>query len=194
MTGLIIPDNVAAPAGSRLSLLMAASKFREAAKDYEEKGSKPVPSRLRILKERFDAVERAFMANLKNHPKRDELGSCVEAFVRFAVTVTALERQGVPTFHPAVKKNVLELFQAWKTKEREYAELGYKTVPLKDLFLSLMPLGFMPKVHEPLYCFLLIERASDELPVFYAEEFEKKYAKEMAEEEPAAEFAAKDEA
>ena len=45
MTGLIIPDNVAAPAGSRLSLLMAASKFREAAKDYEEKGSKPVPSR-----------------------------------------------------------------------------------------------------------------------------------------------------
>lgn len=178
---LIIPDSVnAANAGPRLAFAIAKSKFQAAAAVYEEKGGKRVPSRLRALEECFDRVESTFMATLKDHPKRDEIGKCVEAFVRFGAIVTRLERELIPSFHPAARIEVLDCFLAWEAAEKEYAAMGFKTVSTKDLFMSLLPMGFAPKIHPPLYTFLMIEREPGEEPVYHAAAFAELYAKDLA--------------
>lgn len=178
---LIIPDSVnAANAGPRLAFAIAKSKFQAAATAYEQKGGKRVPSRLRALEECFDRVESTFMATLKEHPKRDEIGKCVEAFVRFGAIVTRLERELIPAFHPAARIEVLDCFLAWEAAEKEYAGMGFKTVSAKDLFMSLLPMGFAPKIHPPLYTFLMIEREPGEEPVYHAAAFAELYAKDLA--------------
>ena len=178
---LIIPDSVnAASAGPRVAFAMAKSKFAAAAKEYQDKGGKAVPSRLRVLEECFERVETTFMATLKDHPEREKIGKCVAAMVRFGAVVTQLERQGVPSFHPATRSTVYKVFKDWEAAEKDYAEMGFKTVSARDIFLSLMPLGAAPKIHPPIYTFLMIERAADEQPVFHAARFAEQYPKEMA--------------
>lgn len=178
---LIIPDSVSTTnAPPRVAFAIAKSKFQAAATAYEQKGGKPVRSRLRALEEAFDRVETTFMATLKDHPQRDEIGTCVEAFVKFGAIVTQLEREGVPAFHPASRIAVLDCFRAWEAAEKDYAAMGFKTVPARDLFLSLLPMGFGPKVNPPLYTFLMIERAPDEAPVYHAARFAALYTKELA--------------
>lgn len=178
---LIIPDSVnVAAAGPRLAFVMAKSKFQEAATEYERKGGKRVPSRIRALEEAFDRVEKTFMATLKEHPQRDAIGTCVEAFVKFGAIVTQLEREQIPAFHPSARVAVLDMFEAWEAAEKEYAAMGFKTVPARDIFMSLLPMGFGPKIHPPLYTFLMIERAPGEEPVFHAASFATQYAKELA--------------
>lgn len=180
-TSLIIPDSVkTAPAGSRLALAMAKSKFDAEAKSYKDKGSRPIPSRLRALRQCFDGVERAFMAMLKDHPQRDQIGECVASFVKFGGAVTQLERQHIPAFHPVSRPIVATLFQMWEAAEKDYAAMGFRTVPARDIFLSLMPLGSSKDVHPPLYTFLMIERDPNEEPVFHAAAFAAHYAKDLA--------------
>lgn len=178
---LIIPASVnAATAGPRLAFAMAKSKFAALSKEYEDKGGKPVPSRIRALQDAFDRVESTFMAMLKDHPERDKIGLCVSGFVKFGAAVTQFEREGYPAFHPITRPIIATLFQMWEAAEKEYAAMGFKTIPARDLFLSLLPLGMGPKIHPPLYTFLMIERAPGEEPVYHAARFAEQYADEIA--------------
>ena len=186
MTSLIIPDHIAANvtnAGPRVALTIARSRYDKAAREFEAKPSK---TKLRMIKEAFDAIEHAFMKVLASDPNRDAIGTCVAKSVRFFGAVTAVEREGFPTFHVSVREGVVKLFREWQAEEKNYAALGFRTVSTLDFLRSLQPLGSSPRIQDPIYNFLMIQRAPDEAPIFHADLFEQQYGVQIREAEAAA--------